>query len=40
MAGTQLREYHHVEDVVVALKHLFECEVAGEQYISKGNRCN
>ena len=36
-AGTQLREYHHVEDVVVALKHLFECEVSGEQYISKGN---
>jgi nucleoside-diphosphate-sugar epimerase len=36
-SGNQLREYHHVEDLVSAIKHLFTNNASGNQQMSIGN---
>ncbi|MDA8957341.1 NAD-dependent epimerase/dehydratase family protein [Gammaproteobacteria bacterium] len=36
-SGEQLREYHHVEDLVKAIKHLFVNNAHGNQHISVGS---
>ena len=35
-SGNQLREYHHVQDLVLAIKHLYENNIFGNQYMSSG----
>ena len=36
-SGSQLREYHHVEDLVLAIKQLFINNISGIQHLSVGN---
>jgi len=35
--GDQIREYHHVNDVVQAVGHIIEMKISGTHHISQGN---